>query len=97
MLICPLSRQKAYKGSRSVAPLVLTSVLDGSQRSISRRGRLIPGERTSVPIEYEAVGGGGEGSEVWRVLEKRKSLAISGVEHRTVQPIATINSVIVFR
>ena len=45
---------KAYKGSRGIAPLILTSVLDGGKRSTSRRGRLIPGERTSVPIEYEA-------------------------------------------
>ena len=45
---------KAYKGSRGIAPLILTAVLDGARRSSSRPGRFIPGERTSVPIEQEA-------------------------------------------
>jgi len=37
-----------------MAPLILTSVLDGGQRLTSPCDRLIPGERTLVPIEYEA-------------------------------------------
>jgi hypothetical protein len=67
---------KAYRGSRGIDPFILHLCI-GWRGVVNFTLRpLYPWERTQVSIEYEV---DWASESVWMILEKRKSLALSGI------------------
>jgi len=52
---CPCARHEGIEGSRCIAPLILTSTLDGGEQSAWRSGRFNRDRKPSVPIQLLAV------------------------------------------
>jgi hypothetical protein len=66
---------KTYRESRSIAPLVLTSVLNTGKRLISLPDRFTAEKGPRYPLNRESVWGP---EPVWTVLEK-KYVAATGI------------------
>jgi hypothetical protein len=75
---------KTYTESGGMAPGILTSVIDGDERSASHHGRFTPKERAPVFTGQEALG------DCQFAVEKRQnpSSALAGIRTMVVQPVA---------
>ena len=83
VLYRPYGLCTAYRGSKVIALLFLTTALEGGEESASRPGRSLPPGKTPVPIVQEA---GWVPRPVWTGEE---NFAPPAFDPRTVQPVAS--------
>jgi hypothetical protein len=78
-------RHDNLSGSSIIAPLFMTSALDGVEWSASCPGDLPPGKEPPNPVGQEA---GLASDQVWTLWSKEKYLAHGGKRTPAVQPVA---------
>ena len=85
----PVHAMRAYKGSRGIAPLVLTSTLDGGERSISHSDSFTLGKERRYQFNRRFV----ESELVWTFRQRIKSLfaEYSGCPNCTLRSLATLS------
>jgi hypothetical protein len=74
---------KTYGGSGGIAPIILTSAVDGEEWSASRPGRFTFGETAPSTHWIEGRVGPRAGLDA---MEKRKILTLPGIEPRPSSP-----------
>jgi len=84
--ILPVHATKAYRGSRGIAPLILSPALDGGKRPNSRPPPIYSRDKTPVPVPWAAGVGPRAGIDI---LRRKKSIfsPLQGFERRIARPV----------